>query len=82
MMEHLLNELDTQTKKDLIDCLQHIQSVTFKETPDIDKQLMVVKFLDMDEHEWLITMDDMADLIPCFKERNVDIKQIRDFNFY
>lgn len=81
-MEHVLNELDEQTKQNLIDLLQHIQSVTFKETPDIDKQLMTVEFIDKDALEWLITMDDMADLIPCFKEGNVDIKQIRDFNFY
>lgn len=81
-MEHLVKILDEQTKYDLIDRLQYIQSVTFKETLDIDQQLMVVEFLDMDEHEWLIYMDDMADLISCFKERNIAIKQIRDFNFY
>lgn len=82
MMEYLVQILDEQTKYDLIDRLQYIQSVTFKETLDVDQQLMIVEFLDMSEHQWLISMDDMADLIPCFKERNIDIEQIRDFNFY
>lgn len=82
MMEYLVQMLDEQTKYDLIDRLQYIKSVTFKETLDVDQQLMIVEFLDMSEHQWLISMDDMADLIPCFKERNIDIEQIRDFNFY
>lgn len=82
MMEYLVQMLDEQTKYDLIDRLQYIQSVTFKETLDVDQQLMIVEFLDISEYQWLISMDDMADLIPCFKERNIDIEQIRDFNFY